>query len=81
MKPRKHQTFEEGALMALELAIATLVRVMPELSKEAFIAAYPQNVEMWSDTALPSTGVSDEWLSGLRETADNLHRLAQPKAK
>ncbi|WP_124510897.1 hypothetical protein [Acidovorax sp. FJL06] len=77
VKDGKYQTFDQGAIQALELAICTLVRVLPEPSKRAFIAAYPQNVENWSDTALPSTAISDEWLTGLRETAAGLLRVAK----
>ncbi|MDR0274129.1 MAG: hypothetical protein LBI48_02075 [Burkholderiaceae bacterium] len=72
---KEHQTFEQGSLQALEMAICTLVRVLPEHSKQAFIAAYPQNVEAWDDITLPSAAVSDEWLRGLREVSNGLLRL------
>ncbi|MFG5778007.1 hypothetical protein ACFIQF_13110 [Comamonas sp. J-3] len=76
-KEAKHQTFEQGSIQALEIAIATLVRVLPEPSKQAFITSYLQNVSMWDDLALPSTAISDEWLSGVRETSEGLLRLVQ----
>lgn len=72
-----HQTYEQGALQALELAICTLVRVLPPASKQAFMDVYPQNVESWDDTALPSSSISDEWLQGMRETAEGLLRVAK----
>lgn len=79
MKPKdgKHQTYDQGALQALELAICTLVRALPESSKQAFISAYPQNVTNWDDTVLPSTAISDEWLKGMRETAEGLLRVVK----
>ncbi|MES2973400.1 MAG: hypothetical protein V4757_07315 [Pseudomonadota bacterium] len=72
-----HQTREQGSIQALELAICTLVRVLPEPTKQAFIAAYHQNVQTWDDTALPSTAASDEWFAGMRETAESLLRVVK----
>lgn len=76
----KHTTFEQGRIEAIEIALATLVRVLPAPSKQAFMVAYPKNVETWDDTALPSTAISDEWLRGLRESSAGLLRLAKPTA-
>ncbi|MDP9992003.1 hypothetical protein J2W28_001031 [Variovorax boronicumulans] len=76
----KHATFEQGQLEAIEIALATLVRVLPAPSKQAFMVAFPKNVETWDNTALPSSAISDEWLRGLRETAAGLLRLANPSA-
>lgn len=73
----RHQTRDQGELQALELAICTLVRVLPEPTKQAFITAYSQNVENWDDTALPSTSISDEWLAGMRDAADGLLRIVR----
>lgn len=76
-KSHRHQTFDQGAMQALELAICTLVRVLPEPSKQAFIAAYPKSMEIWDDAILPSTSISDEWLHGMRETSEGLLRLVK----
>jgi hypothetical protein len=75
----QRQTYDQGALQALELAICTLVRVLPAGPREAFIAAFPQNVETWSGAALPSTAISDEWLTGMKETSDALMRVVQSR--
>jgi hypothetical protein len=61
---------------ALVVAIATLVRVSPESTKEAFMSAYPKNVETWDETAL-FLPVTDEWKEGLTKTAAKLLRIAR----
>lgn len=76
----KHRTFEQGRIEAIEIALATIVRVLPAPSKKAFMVAYQKNVETWDDTALVSTSISDEWLRGLREGSAGLMRLVNPSA-
>lgn len=79
-KSEQHQTFDQGAREAIEMAICTLVRVLPPASKQAFMKAFPANVATWDDVALPSSRVSDEWLKGFRETAESMQKLMDPKS-
>lgn len=63
---RSHQqTFDQGRLRALELAVATFLRMQQEVPAEIFKTAYAANAETWDETTL-DMAVTDEYRNGMR---------------
>lgn len=62
---RSHQqTFDQGRLRALELAVTTFLRMQDSVPLEVFKEVYAKNAETWSDTTLDMP-VSDEYRRGM----------------
>lgn len=70
-----HQaTFDQGQLRALEMAVATFLRMQQEVPLDIFRSVYEQNVETWDGTTVGMT-VSDEYRQGMAIGAKKLLAL------
>lgn len=63
---RAHQqTFDQGRLRAMELAVATFLRMQQEVPLDLFKATFAANAETWDETTL-DMAVTDEYRNGMR---------------
>lgn len=66
---RPHQqTFEQGRMRALELAVITLLTLQKDVSAEQFSEALGANIGNWNEATLDMT-VSDEYREGVESSA------------
>lgn len=51
-------------IMVLQVALATLIRLQPDIVKGTFIDVFRRNIAILRDGAIPTT-YSDEWIAAL----------------
>lgn len=72
---RPHQaTFDQGRMSALEMAVATFLRMQQDVPLQLFKEQYADNVRTWDDTTL-GMPVSDEYREGMTASAQRLLSL------